>query len=72
MRQGEIEDRFTYHPPTEEGKERHHVLSQCFVSLAELVESVCPEGREKSLALTKLEEAKFWASASVARNPATR
>lgn len=36
------------------------------------IEAVCPDGREKSLAITNLEMAKFWASAAVARNPETR
>ena len=35
-------------------------------------EAVCPYSREQSLAFTKLEEAKMWASAAVARNPETR
>lgn len=30
--------------------------------------SLCPPGRELSLALTKLEEAMMWANAAIARN----
>ncbi len=68
----QIRDRFTYHAPSEAGKERHAKLSDAFVQIAQLVEVICPDGREKSLVMTKLEEAKMHASAAVARNPATR
>lgn len=68
----EIKDRFTYHAPSPDGVTRHAALSMAFIALAELVDETCKDGREKSLALTKLEEAKFWASAGVARNPETR
>jgi hypothetical protein len=68
----EIQDRFRYHAPSVEGVARHTELSEAFASLAVLVDDVCPDGREKSLVLTKLEEGKFWASAAVARDPATR
>ena len=68
----DIRNRFTYHAPSPEGVDRHAALSDNFVSMAGLVDSICPDGREKSLAMTKLEEAKFWASAAVARNPKTR
>jgi hypothetical protein len=68
----EISDRFHYHKPSEQGTARHQRLSSSFVQIADVVNAACPEGREKSLALTKLEEAKFWASAAVARNPETR
>ena len=40
-------------------------------ALMAVVEEVVPDGREKSLAITKIEEAKMWSSAGVARNPAT-
>lgn len=68
----EILERFTYHPPSEAGKQRHHDLTTVFVGLAQHIERICPDGREKALVLTHLETAKFWASAAVARNPETR
>lgn len=68
----EIQDRVTYHAPSVDGVDRHAKLSGVIASAMAVVNDVCPDGREKSLALTKLEEAKFWASAGVARNPKTR
>lgn len=68
----DIRNRFIYHAPSQLGIEKHAALSEMFIGLAELVEAICPAGREKSLVLTKLEEAKFWASAAIARNPVTR
>jgi hypothetical protein len=35
--------------------------------LAVLIADMVPEGREQSLALTKLEEVMFWANAGIAR-----
>ena len=68
----DLHDRFHYHAPSPKGIETHAALSLEFQSLAEKVVALCPEGRELSLVLTKLEEAKFFASAAVARNPETR
>jgi hypothetical protein len=34
---------------------------------AQFVDRICPDGREKSTAITKLEEAMFWANAAIAR-----
>ena len=36
--------------------------------LAQTIISNCPSSRERSLAITKLEEAIMWANASIARN----
>lgn len=68
----ELQRRFFYLKPSGAGVFRHQGLSESFLVTAEKVMTTCPDGREKSLALTKLEEAKFWASAAVARNPDTQ
>lgn len=44
------------------------VRGACKVT-AQVVLNVTPASREQSLALTKLEEAMFWANAAIARNP---
>ena len=72
MTNAEIINRFVYHAPSTEGVKRHADLSAAFVELALVVDRICPFSREKSIVLTKLEEAKFFASAAVARNPGTR
>jgi hypothetical protein len=64
----ELHDRFYYHAPSPKGVETHTRLSAQFKAMAVLIAEVVPHGREQSLAITKLEEAKFWASAGVARN----
>lgn len=68
----DLRERFFYHPPSEKGAEAHGMLSEFFLDVAQQVNDLCPEGRDKSLAFTKLEEAKMHASAAIARNPDTR
>lgn len=65
----EIANRFAYHPPsTEDVAENHEYIRSLCWNLANSLNNVCPESRELSLALTKVEEAMFWANAAVARN----
>lgn len=61
--------RFAYHPPITDGIRIAHetVRSNCR-SLASIFERELPSGREKSLAVTKIEEAMFWANAAIARH----
>lgn len=59
---------FTYHPPTDEQGALYKAIRAKARELAELVEERCPNSREKSLAMTKLEESVMWANASIARN----
>ena len=62
----DIEKRFTYHSP--KGKEhRFQTLRDNAKSLAYEIKKQCPDSRERSLALTKLEEVVMWANASIAR-----
>ncbi len=59
---------FDHHPPTADRAERHAALRLEVKTAARYVLEHCPPGRERSLALTKLEEALFWANASIARS----
>ena len=62
----DIEKRFTYHSP--KGREhRFQTLRDNAKSLAYEIKKQCPDSRERSLALTKLEEVIMWANASIAR-----
>lgn len=72
MTDEEIRDKYSYHPPSKEGARRHQIMSEAFITLTMIIDEVCPNGREKAIVSTKLEEAKFWASAAVARNLDTR
>ncbi|OTN83702.1 hypothetical protein A5819_003469 [Enterococcus sp. 7E2_DIV0204] len=64
----QIENNFKYHAPKEGQTEKYNELRTKAKELAYLIDEVCPDSREKSLATTKLEESVMWANASVARN----
>lgn len=67
----DLENRFTYHAPMarKEGQPaKYEALRAKGKELAYLIMNNCPFGRETALALTKLEEAIFWANASIARH----
>ncbi|MFA5381984.1 MAG: hypothetical protein WC356_02375 [Candidatus Micrarchaeia archaeon] len=64
----DINHRFTYHAPKEGQPAKYDLLRSHARALAQNINNLCSESREKSLALTKLEEAIMWANASIARN----
>ena len=64
----DLEKNFTYHAPTEEQKEIYKNIRKMAHDYAEYIQTVCPQSREQSLALTKLEECVMWANANIARN----
>jgi len=63
----DIENRFTYHAPKPGQPEIYTAIRDKAKELAVMLDINCPDSREKSVALTKLEEAVMWANASVAR-----
>lgn len=64
----QIENNFSYHESKIDKTEKYTALRNKAKELAYEIERLCPSSREKSLAMTKLEEATMWANASIARN----
>lgn len=64
----EIERRVTYHPPNGEAITRHGLVRNIIAEAMKTISTVVPDCREQSVALTKIEEAMFWANAGIARN----
>jgi hypothetical protein len=63
-----IESAFAYHAP-KDGQPRHYeALRAKAREFALLAQSECPDSWEKTLALTRIDEAVMWANASIARN----
>ena len=52
---------------TAEQKERIQEIREMFSDVYNSIEAICHDSREKSLAMTKLEEAQFWAIKSITR-----
>jgi len=68
MQPEDIANRFDFHAAsTEEKRNEHTSVRQACRRLADDLNGRLPEGREKSLAITHLEEAMFWANAAIAR-----
>ncbi len=62
------ENNFTYHTPKDGQPGKYAMLRSEFRNLAMELLQWCPPSRERSLALTALEESSMWANASIARN----
>ena len=64
----DLANRFSFHPAvTQETRDAHEYVREACYRLAAEFNDRLPEGREKSLAVTKLEEVMFWANAAIAR-----
>lgn len=66
----EIENRFGFHKGTIEGPNatapRHAELRKRYREFAEHLDSVLPDGREKALVFTKLQESSMWSHFCIA------
>lgn len=64
----DLENRFTYHAPKEDQPDRYQLIRAQGLTFAQIIDRSVPDSREKSLAITHLEQAVMWANAAIARN----
>ncbi|MFI6512996.1 hypothetical protein ACIBCT_35805 [Streptosporangium sp. NPDC050855] len=67
MTPADLDNRFSHHPPDEEAVTAHETVRRLCRNLAGSLNEMLPEGREKALAITHLEQVMFWSNAAVAR-----
>lgn len=63
-------DAFDYQAPSNEQTERIVALRQSMKDLRDQLQNLIPESRERSMAITKLEEVSMWANKGVVFNGA--
>lgn len=63
-----IDNNFRYHAPVGAQEAVYDAIRGVAKTLADFINEVCPESREKSLAFTNLEQSVMWANASIARS----
>lgn len=56
------------HNPTESGHDTMELIRRAVICLDYTLTENLPDGRDKSLALTKLEEVRMWAMKSISHN----
>lgn len=69
MDSADIAYRFAFHTATtQEKRDEHTSARQILRQAADKLNELVPDGREKSIVMTKLEEAMYWANAGLARD----
>lgn len=64
----ELANRFAFHAATtQERRDEHERVHEAAGGLAAKLNEWLPEGREKALAFTHLEEVMYWSNAGIAR-----
>lgn len=66
--EAQINNSFIYHPPKDDQPAKYGDLRDTAKALAFKIAYSCPPSRERSLALTKLEESIMWANKAIACN----
>ncbi len=59
---------FAYHKPSDEGLAKITKLREMFSEVSMVINEVCPNSRERSVALTELETTAMWAIKAVVCN----
>jgi len=67
METADLDNRFKFHPANVDTGKIHDQIRDLHRDVAHKLNFLLDDGREKSLAITKLEESMMWANASVAR-----
>lgn len=63
-----ILDWTTYRTPTEETKAKHEAFREAVREYMRAIDDLCPEGRDKALAMTHAEASMFSGNAAIARS----
>ncbi len=58
---------FHYSAPTQDNKAKFEELTALWITVAETIDRLCPVSREKSLAITHLDECRFFANGAIVR-----
>lgn len=67
MGEKELNERAVYTKVNEDQQRRIDDIRLMFSRMYDVIETVCKPSRETSLAITKLEEAQFWAIKGISR-----
>lgn len=67
-KQAEINSRFGFHKPDEAGVEKMSTIRKKVRELANLIEELCPESREKSTAFTQLQFVMMSANSAIVQS----
>lgn len=66
MTNDELQKIFTYHPPIGDQQANYEAIRNHAKHFALMINDICPESREKSLAITALQQTVQWANAAIA------
>lgn len=64
--ENEVRNRLGFHAGNEVTIPKHQIVRTAFIALMQMLDGVLPDGRAKSVAFTKLEEAGMWSNKAVA------
>ena len=59
---------YQYHKPSAEGLDKVAKLREAFSAIDDIVQQIAPSSRERSLAITNIEQAAMWAIKAVVVN----
>lgn len=68
MEQAELDKRFATYPTDPTRQQMHDAVRTHCKAVADALNSILPETREKILSIAKLEEVMYWADACIARH----